>query len=83
MPVTVLVGIIPYLVMFIINKSESANAVIFFISYGCSIFSVLLLGVIYINRTKQSIFHLFKFALSATLAAGAAFSVGYFLEKLL
>jgi len=78
-----LIPLIPYLIMFFINKSENTNTSVFLISYGCSIFSVLLLGYLYINKTKQSIFYLFKFAISATLAAGIAFSTGYFLEMLL
>ena len=77
-----LIPLIPYLIMFISGKSDT-NELLFIISYFCSILSVILLGYMYIKRTKQSIFYLFKFAISATLAAAAAFIIGYSLESLL
>ncbi len=78
-----LIPLVPYFIIYFINKSDYINSTIFFISYGCSMLSVLLLGYIYIKKTKQSIYYLSKFILCATLAAGSAFAVGYYLDSLL
>ena len=75
------IPLIPYIISLIVKADETL--IIFIISYICSIFSVILLGFLYVRKTKQTLFYLLKFAISATLAAGSAFSVGYILENLL
>ena len=77
-----LIPLIPYLIVFL-NNQYIITDTLFFLSYVCTIFSISLLGYIYIHKTQQSFFYLFKFVFSATIAALTAFIIGYLLESLL
>ena len=78
-----LIPIVPYFIHFIIYTSQTISTLLFLISYFCSAFSVFILGLVYICKTKQSYFYLFKLVITATIAAISAYFIGYFLESLL
>ncbi|VVU95812.1 VIT family [seawater metagenome] len=77
-------GLIPLLPYFVLMGTQGDGLVprhIFIISYVCSALAVIILGLIYIRRTKQRWIYVFKIFVIATIAAIMAYFTGWGLES--
>jgi VIT1/CCC1 family predicted Fe2+/Mn2+ transporter len=76
-----LIPLLPYGFLLINSQNDEVPLFIFIISYFCSAFAVILLGVIYIRRTRQRYIYIFKIFGIATLAALSAYFIGWGLDN--
>lgn len=76
-----IIPLFPYLFLIINNSNGFVPTYIFIISYICSALAVILLGLIYIKRTRQRYIYIIKIFGIATLSAIFAYFVGWGLES--